>query len=339
MFDVTNWAYADGPPQSTAVIKSRPEDFQVNEKLGFELSGEGEHLYLYIEKRGLNTEELVKALAACLNKPVKAFSYAGLKDKLAVTRQWICVHSLHDDVSNPDSLAGEGWQVLASKRHLKKLKTGVLAANGFKLMLREIANPQDVETRLSRVQQQGVPNYFGDQRFGSQNLEKAWRLLTTDYRVKNPFLRGMYYSAARSFLFNQILSARVSQKTWNRALAGDVMQLSGTHSIFSLDEVEDGIQQRINEFDISPAAPLWGEGNEKASLAALETQQQALEPYTDWCKGLIAHDLKRAYRPLVLAVNQFSWVWQDEHSVELQFELPPGSYATSVVRELVKSPV
>lgn len=100
-------------------------------------------------------------------------------------------------------------------------------------MLREIANPQDVETRLSRVQQQGVPNYFGDQRFGSQNLEKAWRLLTTDYRVKNPFLRGMYYSAARSFLFNQILSARVSQKTWNRALAGDVMQLSGTHSIFS----------------------------------------------------------------------------------------------------------
>ncbi|MFC7780283.1 tRNA pseudouridine(13) synthase TruD [Legionella taurinensis] len=338
MFDVTNWAYAGGKPESAAVIKSNPDDFQVNEKLGFELSGEGEHLYLYIEKRGLTTEELVKALAACLNKPAKAISYAGLKDKHAVTRQWICVHSLHNDVAEPDSLAGEGWRVLASQRHLKKLKTGVLAANGFQLILRAIDNPEDVEARLQRVRYQGVPNYFGDQRFGSQNLEKAWQLLTGNYRVKNPFLRGMYYSAARSFLFNHVLSARVDQMTWNRALAGDVMQLGGTHSIFTVEDIEEGIQQRIDEWDISPAGPLWGEGKERASLAALAIQQQALEPYADWCQGLEAQGLQRAWRPFVLAIKELNWLWLEPDCLQLQFELPPGSYATSVVRELTRCP-
>lgn len=338
MFDISQWAYVDETPGSSATIKRYPDDFQVNERLGFELSGEGEHLYLYIEKQGLTTEDLVKSLAACLQKPTQAISYAGLKDKYAVTRQWVCVHSLNNDVAEPDRLAGDNWRVLASRRHLKKLKTGTLAANGFKLTLRDIDNPDDVEARLQRIQQQGVPNYFGEQRFGKQslNLEKAWQLLTTNYRVKNAFLRGMYYSAARAFLFNHLLSARVAQKNWNKALAGDVMQLAGTHSIFTVCELDDVIQQRIDECDISPAAPLWGVGTERASLAALASQSEALRPWMDWCQGLEAHDLKRAYRPLVLAVTELSWAWHDKTTAILEFELPPGSYATSVVRELAR---
>ncbi|WED43910.1 tRNA pseudouridine(13) synthase TruD [Legionella cardiaca] len=337
MFDCSHFAFAYGAPAGSGKIKASPEDFRVNEILGFNLSGEGEHLYLQVEKKGLNTEELVKALARDLGRPAKTISYAGLKDKGAITTQWLSIHCPGEEINSPLLLQGEGWHVVQHQRHAKKLRTGALAANEFSLVIRNISDSEDVETRLQKIYRNGIPNYFGAQRFGyeNQNLVKAEKLLLGGDKVRNHFLRGLYYSAARSFLFNQILSQRVQTETWNKAVAGDVMQLAGTNSIFAIDEPDEVIIKRVSEFDISPAAPLWGRGEERVSKQALIRQRQALSEYESWCDALEKHGLERSYRSLILKVENMKWDWQG-NLLHLSFRLPSGSYATSVVRELMK---
>jgi len=336
MFNYSNLAYAYGQPEAHGQLKNSPEDFIVEEQLGFSLTGEGEHLFLFIEKRGLNTEEVIKSLARLLQRPAKTISYAGLKDRQATTRQWISIHCPGEVIENPDSLMAEGWRVLNSSRHNKKLKTGALSANTFQLVIRDIDLIDRVNLRLEQVKRFGVPNYFGEQRFGyqGQNLVKAQQLLLENVKIKDRFLRGMYYSAARSLLFNLILSKRIEKQLWNKAIAGDVMQLSGTHSIFTAAEIDEEIIQRVNDMDLSPAAPLWGKGEEKACGEAQALQQSVLHDYQSWCDALERHDLQRAYRSLRLPVGDFSWQWSDNH-LTMQFTLVAGSYATSVVRELV----
>lgn len=337
MFNYNNLAYAYGQPTAHGQLKNSPEDFIVEEQLGFALTGEGEHQFLYIEKKGLNTEELIKALARSLQRPVKTISYAGLKDRQATTRQWISIHCPGESIENTQSLAGEGWRVLTSLRHNKKLKTGALSANLFQLKLRNINCIDSVEERLNQVKSSGVPNYFGEQRFGyqGQNLIKAQQVLIENLKIKDRFLRGIYYSAARSLLFNCLLSKRIELNNWNRAISGDVMQLAGSHSVFSIEQPDALIQQRVEEQDISPAAVLWGRGQEMATGEALELQQSVLFAYQNWCEALERHDLQRAYRSLRLSVNELSWKWEDNHLM-LTFQLGAGSYATSVVRELIQ---
>lgn len=338
MFDFEQLPYAYGKPLATGSLKTSPEDFKVNELLGFELSGEGEHLYLKIEKKGLNTEEVVKNLAKTLGKSEKTISYAGLKDRQALTTQWFSIHCPGEVIAGTETLAGHGWRVIESKRHLKKLKKGVLAANQFSLILRDISDKMTVEKRLEQIKARGVPNYFGLQRFGheGQNLSKAKSLLLENVKVKNRFLKGIYYSAARAFLFNQILARRVQKANWNQALNGDVMQLSGSNSMFTVEKPDLIISQRLSEFDISPAAPLWGKGAEKAVSDALTIQEEVLNDFQDWCRALEQQGLERAYRPLILSVADLNWYW-DEQNLSLEFSLVAGSYATSVVRELINS--
>lgn len=340
MFDNTNfdfaYAYAYGKPMATGRIKENYDDFRVDEKLGFELTGEGEHLFLLIEKRGMNTEELVRSLAIRANCSVSDISYAGIKDRRAVTKQWLSIHCPGKDIPDADFLAGEGWKVLSSKRHLKKLKKGALSANAFQLVVRDVHGFEDIENRLHQIKQCGVPNYFGAQRFGHEgnNLVKAEQLLIDGVRVKNRFLRGMYFSAARSFLFNRILSERVKHQTWNRALAGDVMQLAGKNSLFAIDTPDELIHARVHSFDISPAAPLWGLGRELVSGEALQIQTKGLLEYESWCQALEQQRLERAYRAQILQVTDLSWEWHDGILL-LRFSLTAGSYATSVIRELL----
>ncbi len=337
MYDLDNLAFAYGKPKSSGLIKTSAEDFRVDEVLGFELTGEGEHLFLLIEKKGINTEELVKSLARTLGKSEKAISYAGLKDRHALTTQWLCVHCPGEELNDLELLEGQGWRVITNKRHLKKLKTGALAANDFRLVLRDLTDKADLENRLLQIRSQGVPNYFGPQRFGheGQNLAKAEAMLLGGTKIKNRFLRGLYYSTARSFLFNKILSERVLSATWNKALAGDVMQLAGTNSIFSIEIPDQIINERIAAADLSPAAPMWGKGEEKANLEALSIQEKVLTPYKKWCHALEQHGLERSYRGLRLQVERLKWDWLDENTLALNFRLEAGSYATSVVRELV----
>ncbi|MBA2656382.1 MAG: tRNA pseudouridine(13) synthase TruD [Tatlockia sp.] len=337
MFNYDDLSFAFSKPPSTGTIKVFPEDFKVNEILGFDLSGEGEHLFLNVEKKGLNTEELVRALARALDKPEKSISYAGLKDRHALTTQWLCVHCLGENPPNIETLAGAGWRVVKAVRHLKKLKTGVLAANEFKLVLRELTQKTDIDKRLLDIQSQGVPNYFGTQRFGfnGQNLIKAEAMLLGGKKEKNRFLRGLYYSAARSFLFNLLLAERVKLANWSHALDGDVMQLAGNNSVFTIATADEVINERLASFDISPAAVLWGRGEERASLEALALQERILHPFKEWCASLEQHGLERAYRALRLHPQEMNWHWQDEQTLELYFKLEAGSYATSVIRELI----
>ncbi|MBA2711332.1 MAG: tRNA pseudouridine(13) synthase TruD [Tatlockia sp.] len=338
MYDLANLSFAYGKPQSTGLIKTSADDFKVDEVLGFELTGEGEHLFLLIEKIGINTEELVKALARTLGKSEKAISYAGLKDRQAQTTQWLCVHSPGEELEGLDNLEGNGWRVIKYSRHLKKLKTGALAANEFELVLRELTEKSEIENRLLKIQSKGVPNYFGTQRFGheGQNIPKAEAMLLGGIKIKNRFLRGLYYSTARSLLFNKILSERVQSGNWDQALAGDIMQLAGKNSIFPIEIPDPLINERMNNFDLSPAAPLWGKGEERASLEALVIQDKALNPYEKWCQALEQHGLERAYRPLRLQVEGLNWNWPDEQTLILKFRLEAGSYATSVLRELIR---
>ena len=335
MFDVNEWAYAYGKPLSTGLFKASTDDFMVDEVLSFALSGHGEHQFLRIEKRGLNTQELVKRVAASVGKPVKQISYAGLKDRQALTTQWLSVHCPGEDMLNAHLLQGDGWRVLESARHLKKLKAGGLSGNRFKLVLRDIQDLDAVEMRLERIKSGGVPNYFGLQRFGHQghNMTKAVDLLLHGRRVKDRFLRGIYYSAARSFLFNRILSARVELGTWDKAVSGDVMQLARTHSIFTVECPDEALQARVACQDVTPASVLWGIGASRISADAHQIEQRALDGFRPLCEALEQHGLERAYRAHMLFATHMAWHWQGSDLV-LSFELTAGSYATSVLREL-----
>lgn len=327
-----NFAY--GSPQSHGEIKVSPEDFCVEENLGFELSGIGEHLFLLIEKTQLNTEEMARTIAKKLKLPLKAVSYAGLKDKFAKTTQWFSLHL--PGIENPqlDELNTENCRVISAIRHSKKLKIGALKENHFTIKIQHLnENTDEFLQRIEQIKAHGVPNYFGPQRFGRQgaNLEHARAVLLEHKKIKNRHLLGIYYSAARSFLFNQIVSQRVKEGTWNCPVAGDLMMLSGTHSVFPIDDITDEIMARVSEHDISPAAPLWGKGDELITGQALQIQGIALEAWQEWCLSLERLGLKKSYRSMVLLPENLQFN-QDTFS----FTLPAGTYATTVLREILQ---
>lgn len=331
MLKELNFAYA--PPKASGYIKSVPEDFCVLEQLSFELTGEGEHLFLLIEKTLLNTEEMVKIIARAFNLPFKAISYAGLKDKFAKTTQWFSLHL--PGMSDPplEDLKSDNYRVIKAMRHNKKLKIGAIKANHFTLNIKQFEGDKEaLTTRIEHIKAHGVPNYFGPQRFGNQghNLHHAKSLLLDHKKIKNRHLRGIYYSAARSFLFNLILNHRVGDTTWNQPLRGDLMMLSGSHSVFHVESPDDEIIQRTEKNDISPAAPLWGKGDERLTNDALIRQNMAIEPWQAWCLALEQHELQRAYRAMVLLPNNLQF--QDN---VFTFSLPTGTYATTVLRELL----
>ncbi len=338
-YDINALTFALGKPRSCGIFKASPEDFRVGEHLGFELTGSGEHQCLYIEKQGLNTEELVRQLSAVLSKPTRLISYAGLKDRQAVTTQWISVHCPGETIEGAASLKGDKWRVVKAKRHTKKIRHGAVKNNRFEMIIRKVSDTQELEDRLFKIKETGVPNYFGPQRFGiqGQNIVKAENMLLKKTRVKDRFLRGMYFSAARSFLFNKILSARVALGNWQEAIPGDVMQLAGSHSFFHSEVVDALITQRIKEKDISPASILWGKQKLLVTADALSIQEEALMGLEHFCEALLLHDLTRGYRAHKLDVEQLSWEW-DDNQLKLYFTLTTGGYATSVLRELIISP-
>lgn len=331
-----DWPRVYGDLKATALFKSTPEDFQVDELVNTEFTGEGEHILLHIEKRGMTTEEVVKSLARLINKPTKLISYAGLKDRQALATQWLSVHAPGETIDGIESLEAPGWKVVDSARHNKKLRPGYLTGNRFKVRLRELTNAEDLIQRIEQVKQSGVPNYFGEQRFGREggNLIRAEEMLVQKRKVKDRFLKGMYCSAARSWLFNLILAQRVTQNSWNKALAGDVMQLSGSNSIFCPEEISPEIERRILEKDISPASPLSGKGKNPASGQALELINTVYSHWQSWLQGLESQGLELAWRANILHVEDFQYTLNDQ-TMDLSFNLPAGTYATTLLRELV----
>ena len=339
--DIGQWHYLHGEPTATGRLKTVPEDFKVREDLGFTPCGEGEHILLYIRKRGQNTQWIARELARVAGVTQREVTWAGLKDRHAVTEQWFGVHLPGKAEPDFSSLENADVQILARGRHNKKLKIGALKGNWFELVVNEltVSDAGALESRLTAIAERGVPNYFGEQRFGHHfgNLDQA-RALFNGRKVKDRNKRAMYLSAARSYLFNQAASHRLSAGFGEQLLAGDCLMLAGTQSFFTINDdnpLDAALQTRFDSGDVRLSAPMWGRGRLPSIEAAAELELAALSEQADLCEGLEAQGLKQERRPLLLKPQQMSWQLDGERLL-LSFWLPAGSYATSVVRELVK---
>jgi tRNA pseudouridine13 synthase len=194
----------------------------------------------------------------------------------------------------------------------------------------------DIEKRLKTISAQGVPNYYGEQRFGhdQNNLTFANQLFAGELKKLSRHKRGIYLSAARSYLFNMVLAKRIADGTWDRAIPGDCMLLDGSRSHFSVEEIDAEIEQRIQEMDIHPTGPLWGKGKQSVSLDVAELEDAIMDQHPEWTQGLIRFGLSYERRALRSRVIDLKWDWPDEDDLELSFGLYPGGYATSVLREI-----
>ncbi|ROS01024.1 tRNA pseudouridine13 synthase [Sinobacterium caligoides] len=329
------FAMAYGGPAIEARFKSVFEDFIVEEELGFSPSGEGEHLYLYIEKKDQNTGFLQQRLADYFSIPVKSVSYCGLKDRHAVTRQWFGVHlpgKLNDQVA---ALNDDTTQVLSSARHNRKLRIGAHRHNRFIIRLRDVTGDRAiVEGQLQRIAREGVPNYFGAQRFGREraNLQTACDLFAGRKLKKK--LRSLAISSARSYLYNCVLDERVRQGSWASWQPGDVVSLAGSNSFFIPELMDEVLEERLLTHDVHLSAPLWGRGKLPSSDLTAELERVVVDQYPALTEGLEAIGLDQQRRAMRMSAQQLSWQFEGDDLV-VQFNLASGCYATSLLRELV----
>lgn len=318
-------AHASVPPDGsgllfTAAIRSTPDDFQVTEELGYEFTGDGEHDFLWIEKTGANTEWVSRQLAKHADVPARDVGYSGLKDRHAVTRQWFSVPRWHSP--DWDLLDVEGVEVLDVQRHSKKLRRGAHKANRFRIVLRgeELAqHAESLEQRVQAIREQGVPNYFGEQRFGREGNNLALADVFAAGKRLPRHKRSIAISTIRSFLFNENLHARVTDRTWNTLLPGDKANLDGTGSVFDVDQADDDLLRRCTEMDIHPAGELIGDGS------ACENEK--------WLAALVKARVEPGTRSLRLKVADLDMESGDGEIV-LSFALGRGAFATSVLREI-----
>lgn len=333
---------AHGEPVLSANMRTTAEDFLVEELSGFEPSGSGEHLLLTIEKRGMNTAFAARRIAEWAGVGEVAIGYAGLKDRNAVTRQRFSVHLPKRVAPDLATLAtgedgGERLRVLDHAWHSRKLPRGALAGNRFVLVLREVAGERGaIESRLQAIAAHGVPNYFGEQRFGREGDNVANALAMFAGRRVRREQRTLLISAARSELFNRALAARVESGSWNQAMDGEVWLLDGSRSVFGPEPFSDELAQRLGAFDIHPSGALWGKGDlrSQGAAAAVELAAMSDEDAVALRAGLEAEGLKQERRALRLKPADLTWQWLDGDVLQLAFSLPPGTYATVVLAEL-----
>ncbi|MBK8816625.1 MAG: tRNA pseudouridine(13) synthase TruD [Methylococcaceae bacterium] len=328
--------YVYGAPSATGRLRSIPEDFKVYENLSFVPSGEGEHVFLQIEKTGENTETIARQLARFAEVNQRDIGYAGLKDRHAVTTQWFSVWLPGKPEPDWSAIESPALKVMQNVRHSRKLKRGVLSGNSFQITIRDWqGDNKKLTEQLTSIKNDGIANYFGDQRFGHEgrNVEKALAMFK-GVKVKRE-QRSIYLSAARSYLFNLILSERVARGTWNKALVGDILLFDGSQSCFKTDLPDADILSRIEAKVIHPSGVLWGKGNFDTTGDAWAIEQQVIEANKEIAQGLIADDLEKSRRSLRVNVDDLAWDFVDQTSLRLTFSLPAGSYATAVTRELI----
>ena len=328
---------AYGEPLGSAVLKATAEDFQVDEVLDIPLSGDGEHLWLWVEKRGLNTEEAARRIAKAAGVPLRTVSYAGLKDRQALTRQWFSVQL--PGKADPDLSAAENdtLKILKTSRHKRKLQRGAHAANGFTLRLTQLdADKETLQQRLELISKQGVPNYFGSQRFGWQggNLGEARDYAARKALPEQRNVRSRLLSTARSYLFNQVLAARVADGSWQRAQVGDLLAFTDSRSFFPAGEAECN-DPRLAILDLHPTGPLWGEGESATTHATHVLEQSIAAREADLRDWLVCAGMSHERRILRLPIGRLTWHYPEPDILQLEFVLPAGCFATVLVRELV----
>jgi len=341
-----SWPHTASPALSMATLRSVPEDFVVEELMPYALTGAGEHLWVKLRKRGYNTEQVAKQLARTAGVTRLKVGYAGMKDRHAITEQWFSLHlagrpdpdwSLLPDGKVHCANDGAWMTVVGSTRHSRKLKTGALAGNRFVIVLRDCQGDREGALHRSEaLRTHGVPNYFGEQRFGhgGGNIVAARAMFAGSGNVRDRKQSGIYLSAARSLVFNEVLGRRVEAGTWDQALEGDAMMLNGSRSFFVPEIVDDTIRRRLTEGDIHPSGPLWGRGDLPTKSAVRELESAVVSEHPDLVRGLEAAGLEQERRALRVIPQEFNAQWLDASTLSLTFVLPPGSYATMVLREL-----
>jgi tRNA pseudouridine13 synthase len=310
------WPQAYPATGASATLKQHPEDFVVTELPLQPPSGTGEHLWVEVEKTGANTAYVAQQLAAAAGVKDGDVGYAGLKDRHAVTRQAFTLYLPKGNTPDLTPLQHPEFKVLSQSRHVKKLRPGDLLGNRFRVVLRDVVGDRAaIEANLQAVAAQGVPNYFGAQRFGHDggNVELGRAMLAREIRVRHPKKKGLYLSAVRSFVFNEVLALRIQQGLWGQTLPGDVLDEAG-----------------------QPTGPLWGRGRVTSTDQAQTLENAVAERHAALCDGLEHAGLDQERRALVLRPADLAWDWPQADQLVLSFALPAGTYATSVLAEILQ---
>lgn len=296
-------------------LKQHNEDFCVTELPLVLPSGEGEHIWLQVKKNGANTAYVAQCIADNARVKVMDVGYAGLKDRYSIAEQWFSVYFPKGVTPDFLQLKHDEFSVLTQQRHVKKCRRGDLLGNQFEIVLRDVQGEHArIQENLLEIQQHGVPNYFGPQRFGRDggNVEQGYLMLTRATRVRQQKMKGLYLSAVRSFIFNEILAERINQGLWVKALEGDLLDEQG-----------------------NPTGALWGRGRINTTAAAAELENAIARQNAALCEGMEHAGLKQERRPLAAIPQNMTWQWLDESQLQLSFSLSAGYYATSVLREIL----
>lgn len=324
-------------------IRTVPEDFQVEERPLYFPCGAGEHVYVMITKRGLSTPDLVRRLSSSLGIKAQAIGVAGLKDARAVTTQMVSLQGIPPEQLSRLRLDDTILNVQVLGRHRNRLRTGHHAGNRFRVVIRNVADhaAETVPAVLQQLRARGVPNYFGPQRQGKagDNYKVGAALLYEAGRrgKMNRTTRIWYLNAYQSFLFNQIVARRINRI--DRLFVGDWAMKLENGACFQVEDAERE-QPRADRFEISPTGILFGSrvswasgepGNiEEAVIAEAGTTKDDLIAAAKAC------GFRGERRALRIPLAELEWSLGDK-ALTLSFSLPPGAYATSVLRELMKT--
>lgn len=327
--------YLLGKPQQAGRLKAEFADFIVREELGYPLAGEGEFVAVKVRKTNANTLFVGEQLAKFVGISAKNMSYAGLKDRHAVTEQWFCLHLAGKETPDFSAFECEGVEILEVTRHNRKIRTGALEGNYFELLLRDVEETDELKQRLNQLQAVGFPNYFTEQRFGrdGHNLTQAQRWASGEISVKDRKKRSFYLSAARSEVFNLVVSQRIADQQMQTILSGDYLQLAGSNSFFEVKE-KDLVQsqQRLDENDVLLTAPLIGENS--LEQKGNEREKAIVAQHENLISLMKKERMNAARRAILCKPQDLHWQFKPE-GLRLTFFLNSGSYATGLVRELI----
>jgi tRNA pseudouridine13 synthase len=330
---------AHGAPPADGVLRHEPEDFVVEEDLGFAPAGTGEHLLLRVRKRNANTPWVAQGLARIAGCRPGDIGYAGLKDRRAIAVQWFSVPCPRAAV-NWQEIRSADFEVLEAHPHTRKLPRGALAGNLFAIRIRVREGDGArlaalIAPRLALIARLGVPNYFGPQRFGRDGGNLA--LTGVPPRRLRPHERGFALSAARSLIFNAVLAERVLAGSWGELSCGDLANLDGRGSLFAVDALDGDLAGRCERLEIHPTGPLWGGGAPATRAAVLELESRVAARFAAECARCAAGGLQQQRRSLRLRVQQLHCL-AEAQAVVLRFRLGRGCFATAVLRELIVTP-